>query len=147
MSENSENVYLARDIVVAYISKNSIAKEDIGPMLRRVYADLSTLGEPTETPKPELVPAVPIKKSVFSDYIVCLDDGKKLKMLKKHLAALGMTPEQYRTKWGLPADYPIVAPNYAEKRSELAKQAGLGKKRPELADAIVMEKPKRKKAA
>ncbi|GBQ58046.1 Ros/MucR family transcriptional regulator [Komagataeibacter swingsii DSM 16373] len=97
-------------------------------LIRNVYHALSAAGRPVNEPeKPQ--PAVPIKRSVFPDYIICLEDGKKLKMLKRHLhSAYGMTPEQYRERWGLPAEYPMVAPNYAERRSSLAREIGLGRK-------------------
>ena len=98
-------------------------------LIQSVFSKLTELAQGEETPSVELTPAVPIKKSVTDDYIVCLEDGKKLKMLKRHLmTSYGMTPEEYRAKWGLKADYPMVAPNYAAKRQELAKKIGLGRK-------------------
>jgi len=119
---------LAAQIVSAHVGHNAVPVEDLPALIKSVYA---TLVQPeAQTPEPEKrEPAVPIKKSVFADHIVCLEDGKKLKMLKRHLhTSYGLTPEQYRAKWGLPANYPMVAPNYAEKRSELAKAFGLGRK-------------------
>jgi predicted transcriptional regulator len=119
---------LAAQIVSAHVGHNPVPVGDLPALIKSVYA---TLVQPeAQTPEPEKrEPAVPIKKSVFADHIVCLEDGKKLKMLKRHLhTSYGLTPEQYRVKWGLPANYPMVAPNYAEKRSELAKAFGLGRK-------------------
>jgi len=101
----------------------------VAGLIQSVYSKLSELAQGEEAPSVELTPAVPVKKSVTDDYIVCLEDGKKLKMLKRHLmTSYGMTPEEYRAKWGLKADYPMVAPNYAAKRQELAKKIGLGRK-------------------
>lgn len=119
---------LAAQIVSAYVANNEFAAEGLPALIRDVYSALETAGR--AVPEPEkLQPAVPVKRSVFPDYIVCLEDGKKLKMLKRHLqSAYGMTPEQYRERWNLPADYPMVAPNYAERRSTLAREIGLGRK-------------------
>ena len=114
-------------IVAAHVSNNTVSVTDLPDLIRQVYGTLASVeGKPVVEPeKPQ--PAVPIRKSVFPDYIVCLEDGKKLKMLKRHLkTAYDMSPEDYREKWGLPADYPMVAPNYAQQRSELAKKIGLG---------------------
>ncbi|MFG1295238.1 MULTISPECIES: Ros/MucR family transcriptional regulator [Xanthobacter] len=130
MEENSF-VALAADIVSAYVSNNSVAAAELPVLINDVYAALQRIstGE-TEAVVEQLKPAVPVKKSVAPDYIVCLEDGKKFKSLKRHLRTqYNMTPEQYREKWGLPADYPMVAPNYAAARSELAKQMGLGQQR------------------
>ena len=121
---------LTARIVSAHIGKNQVAANALPELIQSVHRSLATVGtaEPAPAPAP-LTPAVPIRRSVFPDHIVCLEDGKKLKMLKRHLqASYGMTPQQYREKWGLPADYPMVAPNYASHRSTLAKQAGLGRK-------------------
>ena len=122
---------LAADIVSAYVSNNSVPTGDLATLISDVHSALLRVGGgtveiPVEAPKP----AIPVKKSVTPDYIVCLEDGKKFKSLKRHLRTqYNMTPEQYREKWGLPADYPMVAPNYAKARSELAKEMGLGQKR------------------
>jgi predicted transcriptional regulator len=106
-----------------------VSGESLTKMIREVYETLSTVGEPGQAKTERPAPAVPVKKSVRPDFIICLEDGKKLKMLKRHLnTAYDMTPEQYRERWGLPADYPMVAPNYAKKRSELARKIGLGTK-------------------
>jgi len=119
---------LAAQIVSAHVQHNSVAANDLPALIQSVYRTLTQAGvEPPEPVKQE--PAVPIKKSVFPDHIVCLEDGKKLTMLKRHLhTAYGLTPAQYRAKWDLPANYPMVAPDYAEKRSSLAKAIGLGRK-------------------
>ena len=119
---------LTAQIVSAHIGHNQVTADELPTLIRSVYNTLTRAGTPAAEPE-KLQPAVPVKKSVFADHIVCLEDGKKLKMLKRHLqTAYGLTPEQYREKWGLPRDYPMVAPNYAERRSELAKQIGLGRK-------------------
>jgi len=122
----------ASEIVAAYVSNNPIPVSEIPAMIKSVHATLGGLagGVSTETPT-ALKPAVPVKKSVTPEYIVCLEDGKKLKMLKRYLRSrYDLTPEEYRAKWGLPADYPMVAPNYAAQRSEFAKKIGLGKSAP-----------------
>ncbi len=121
---------LTTEIVAAHLANNSVPAIEIPSLIERVYKSLSGLGADSPAPshsseRPQ--PAVPIRKSVMPDYIVCLEDGKKLKMLKRHLkTAYSMTPEQYRERWGLPNDYPMVAPNYAKTRSRLAKDIGLG---------------------
>lgn len=123
-------ITLTSDIVAAHVSNNSVAVGDLPTLISNVYHALSGLNpsEPAAEPTPE--PAVSIRASVKNDHIVCLEDGKKLKMLKRHLMThYQMTPEQYRAKWNLPADYPMVAPNYAEQRRNLAKKIGLGTKR------------------
>jgi predicted transcriptional regulator len=122
---------LTANIVSAYVSNNPVAAADIPALINQVHAALLRVGsgQPEASAEP-LKPAVPVKKSINPDYLVCLDDGKKFKSLKRHLRTqYGMTPEQYREKWGLPADYPMVAPNYAAARSQLAKQMGLGQQR------------------
>jgi predicted transcriptional regulator len=114
-------------IAAAHVSRNAMQVADIGELLNSVYRSLEGLasGKPKEA---EPMPAVPVRRSVAPDHIVCLEDGKKLKMLKRHLKTnYGMTPEEYRKKWGLPADYPMVAPNYAAHRSQIAKKIGLGR--------------------
>lgn len=121
---------LTAQIVSAHVSNNAVPTDALPGLIRDIFKTLSGVG--TEAPEPVAErpqPAVPIKRSVFADYIVCLEDGKKLKMLKRHLkTAYNMTPEQYRERWGLPPEYPMVAPNYAERRSALAKEIGLGTK-------------------
>jgi predicted transcriptional regulator len=117
---------LTAQIVSAHVSNNTITSDALPSLIHEIYKTLSAVGkEPAQPERPQ--PAVPIKKSVFADHIVCLEDGKKLKMLKRHLkTAYDMTPEQYRERWGLSPEYPMVAPNYAKHRSSLAKQIGLG---------------------
>ncbi|MBV6634158.1 MAG: MucR family transcriptional regulator [Alphaproteobacteria bacterium] len=120
---------LTSEIVSAHVSNNSVAPAELPSLIENVFKTLAGFGETVE-PEPERPqPAVPIKKSITPDYIVCLEDGKKLKMLKRHLkTAYDMSPEEYRERWGLPSDYPMVAPNYAKQRSQLAKDIGLGTK-------------------
>ena len=134
MSESTTSpnyIELSAEIVSAYVSKNSVPAADLPSLLNSVYAALTKTAQgPKEEPKAELVPAVSVRKSVTPDAIICLDDGKKFKSLKRHLrTTYDMTPDQYRAKWGLPSDYPMVAPNYAKTRSELAKTMGLGQQR------------------
>lgn len=119
---------LTAQIVSAHVSNNSVSPEALSALIQDVYRTLAGVGrEPSQPEKPQ--PAVPVKKSVFPEYIICLEDGKKLKMLKRHLkTAYNMSPEQYRERWALPPDYPMVAPNYARHRSSLAKKIGLGTK-------------------
>jgi predicted transcriptional regulator len=118
---------LTAQIVSAHVAHNELGASALPGAIRAVYDTLMNIGEVPPAPVEKAQPAVPIRKSVFPDYIICLEDGKRLKMLKRHLAtSYNMTPEQYRAKWGLDASYPMVAPNYAERRSELAKQIGLG---------------------
>ena len=132
MSETgtSETVLrLTAQIVSAHVEHNTVLADALPNLIEKVYQTLRDVGQsPIEPNKP--VPAVPIKQSVKQDFIICLEDGKKLKMLKRHLsAAYNMTPDQYRERWGLPADYPMVAPGYAQQRSNLAKAIGLGTRR------------------
>jgi len=122
-------ITLTSDIVAAHVSNNSVAVEDVPSLITNVYVALAGLGQVAAVEEARPEPAVSIRASVKPDYIICLEDGKKLKMLKRHLMThYNMTPEEYRRRWGLPADYPMVAPNYAEKRRELAKKIGLGRK-------------------
>jgi predicted transcriptional regulator len=134
MSDNAEItetlITLTADIVSAHVSNNSVAVSDLPILIQNVHSALSTLGDALVEPEAKLEPAVSIRASVKPDYVVCLEDGKKLKMLKRHLMThYQLTPDQYRAKWSLPADYPMVAPNYAEQRRTLAKKIGLGTKR------------------
>jgi len=123
-------ITLTADIVAAHVSNNSVAVSDLPVLIANVHGALSGLGGAPVVPEVKQEPAVSIRSSIKPDYIVCLEDGKKLKMLKRHLMThYQMTPEQYRTKWNLPAEYPMVAPNYAEQRRTLAKKIGLGTKR------------------
>jgi predicted transcriptional regulator len=128
--EQGEDAILRQvtEIVTAYLSKNVLAPDQIPGLIKSVHATLGGIAGGDMAPRELREPAVPIKKSVKAEYIVCLEDGKKLKMLKRYLRArYGMSPDEYRAKWGLPADYPMTAPNYAAKRSEFAKKFGLGK--------------------
>jgi len=131
MSDNpdvNELLELTTEIVSAHVGNNTMALGDLPQLIQDVYKTLATVGTvPTVPERPK--PAVPVKKSVFPDYIVCLEDGKKLKMLKRHIkTAYNMTPDEYRERWGLAPEYPMVAPNYAKHRSALAKKIGLGTK-------------------
>ena len=122
---------LAADIIAAYVSKNSVPQTELPALIHSVYTALNnTAHRGTEVLKEELKPAVPVKKSITPDYLICLDDGKKFKSLKRHLRTkYNLTPDEYRARWNLPSDYPMVAPNYAQARSALAKTMGLGQKR------------------
>jgi predicted transcriptional regulator len=119
---------MTADVVAAFVANNSVPDGNLTSVIQTVHTAFSELNNGSATANEPQKPAVPIKRSITPDYIVCLEDGKKLKMLKRHLrTTYGMTPEEYRAKWGLPHDYPMVAPNYAKQRSEFAKQIGLGK--------------------
>ncbi len=120
---------MTAELVAAYVTRNHVQPGELPSLIASVHATLGTLGQPPEPEIEPLKPAVPVKKSVTDDYIISLEDGRKFKSLKRYLGTLGMTPADYRAKWGLPADYPMVAPTYAAKRSELAKDFGLGRKR------------------
>ncbi|OCC02162.1 MucR family transcriptional regulator [Labrys sp. WJW] len=128
LEADTKLVDLTVDIVSAYVANNQVSSSSLSELIRSVHGRLSDLntGRPIE-PVVAATPAVPIKKSVTPDYVICLEDGRKFKSLSRHLrSAYDMTPEQYREKWGLPADYPMVAPNYSAHRSRLAKELGLG---------------------
>lgn len=124
----AERAELTADVVSAYVSNNPVPVTNLPELIASVHASLSGLILPAAPSVAELVPAVNPKKSVFPDYIVSLEDGRKFKSMKRHLGLLGMTPDEYRAKWGLPRDYPMVAPSYAATRSALAKSIGLGRK-------------------
>ena len=132
-SDAFDVVALTADLVSAFVGNNSLPVGELPALINSVHAALVKIaGAPVAEAPPEpevLTPAVSIRKSLTPDYIICLDDGRKFKSLKRHLATLGMTPDQYRAKWGLPADYPMVATNYAATRSALAKKIGLGQNR------------------
>ena len=126
---NEMLVTLTSDIVAAHVSNNSVSVDEVSTLIANVYGALAGLGGEAAVEEKLPEPAVSIRASIKPDYIVCLEDGKKLKMLKRHLMThYNLTPEQYRARWNLPADYPMVAPNYAEKRRDLAKKIGLGRK-------------------
>ena len=133
-----ELLRLSAQIVSAHVAKNAVSPEALPALIRSVHAALAGVEQPAASEPERPQPAVPIKRSVFPDYIVCLEDGAKMKMLKRYLKVrFDLTPEQYRERWGLPRDYPMVAPSYAERRSTLAKSIGLGRKRePEPAPVV-----------
>jgi len=146
-SPSTGHIDFTTEIVAAYVSNNSVAATELPALIESVYRALGQLGTPAAAPVEEQKPAVPLKKSVTPEYIICLEDGKKFKSLKRHLrTSYGMTPDAYREKWGLPKDYPMVAPAYAAARSELAKNMGLGQTRKKAAPAPA-KKPTRRKAA
>jgi len=146
--ERSELLALTAEIVAAHVGNNAVAGGEIGALIQSVFDTLGRLASDEPAVAVEQTPAVPIRRSVTDDHIVCLEDGKKLKMLKRHLMTEhGMTPEAYRAKWGLPADYPIVAPNYSAQRQTLAKRIGLGRKPAPPPPAPTPEKPKRRRKA
>ncbi|WP_336963671.1 MucR family transcriptional regulator [Sphingobium aquiterrae] len=159
MTETAEQgstlITLTAEIVSAHVSNNSVAVADLPLLIQNIHGALNGLQNPAAAPEIKPEPAVPVRASIKPDYIVCLEDGKKLKMLKRHLmTAYQLTPEQYRAKWNLPADYPMVAPNYAEQRRSLAKKIGLGRKpraaepapAPEAKKAPVARRPRKKPA-
>jgi len=130
--EPSKSIELAAEIVAAFVANNSLPISELPALIHSVHAALTGVASGSANAAPPVEkkePAVSIRKSITPDYLVCLDDGRKFKSLRRHLAGLGMTPEQYRAKWNLPNDYPMVAPNYAAQRSALAKKIGLGQLR------------------
>jgi predicted transcriptional regulator len=136
----SDMLRMATEVVSAYVSNNAIPTEQVSEVIAKVYDSLATIREgKDEASREPAKPAVPIRRSITPDFIICLEDGRKLKMLKRYLRTnYGLTPDEYRAKWGLPASYPMVAPNYAAQRSVFAKQIGLGRK--------PGERPKRRRA-
>ena len=125
--QSGDLLALTTEIVAAHVSNNTVAVGDLAQLINQVYQSLANIGSVPAAPTTRPQPAVSVKKSIQPDYLVCLEDGKKLKMLKRHLkTAYNMSPETYRERWGLPPDYPMVAPNYARQRSRLAKEIGLG---------------------
>ena len=137
MSDQTENpgsnddlLRMTADVVTAYVGNNTVAPSDLADVIRTVHASLQQAQASDSSVAAAPKPAVPVKKSITPDYLICLEDGRELKMLKRHLrTTYNMTPDEYRAKWGLDPDYPMVAPNYAKRRSEFAKQIGLGQKR------------------
>ena len=129
-SDSSDPIGLAAEIVSAFVTNNSLPSAELPGLIQSVHAALTKIASGAPTPgtaEPTApAPAVTVRKSITPEYLICLDDGRKFKSLRRHLTVLGMTPEQYRAKWNLPSDYPMVAPNYAAQRSELAKKIGLG---------------------
>lgn len=145
-AQSEDLLALTASVVVAYVGNNRVSTTEISDLIASIHQSFGSLGTVTAAaPEPAaLVPAVPIKKSVTPDYIICLEDGKHFKSMKRHLMTkFSMTPDDYRRKWGLPSDYPMVAAAYASKRSELALHLGLGRKRKELVAEPVPEKPAR----
>ena len=129
MSENIETIELTADVVAAYVTNNNVSANDLPALIQQVFKALTEASAgPQGQPEPALVPAVSVKKSVTPDYLVSLEDGRQYKSLKRHLSTRGLTPDEYRTKWNLPKDYPMVAANYSAQRSSLAKTLGLGRK-------------------
>jgi predicted transcriptional regulator len=127
-SHANDLLALTTEIVAAHVSNNTVSVGDLPTLINQVYQSLATIGQSPAVSAERPQPAVSVKRSVHPDYIICLEDGKKLKMLKRHLrSSYNMTPEDYRQKWALPPDYPMVAPNYAEQRSVFAKKIGLGR--------------------
>ncbi len=126
---DAELLHMASDIAAAYVSHNNLSAEQLPDVIKTVHATLSSVSRVPVEDRDNSKPAVPVRRSITPDYIVCLEDGKRLKMLKRHLrSAYNMTPDEYRAKWELPSDYPMVAPNYAKQRSQFAKKIGLGRK-------------------
>ncbi|QYE33397.1 MucR family transcriptional regulator (plasmid) [Polymorphobacter sp. PAMC 29334] len=149
LASNNELLTLTADIVSSHVANNSVALSDVPGLIGNVYAALARLGAQVEPEKIRQEPVVSIRSSIKPDYIVCLEDGKKLKMLKRHLlTSYGMTPDDYRAKWNLPADYPMVAPAYAEQRRSLAIKIGLGRKAPPAptVEAVPAKKPRSPRA-
>jgi predicted transcriptional regulator len=128
-SANPDLLGLTAEIVSAHVANNPVSVADLPNLIQEVYRTLNNVGQPAPAAPERPQPAVPIKKSITPEYLICLEDGKKLKMLKRHLkTSFNLTPDQYRERWGLPQDYPMVAPNYTKHRSSLAKRIGLGTK-------------------
>jgi len=150
MSNQSESdlLTLTAQIVSAHVRHNALQPDALPALIRSVHSTLTNIGTTAPAPQEKPQPSVPVKRSVFPDYIVCLEDGKRLKMLKRHLqTAYNMTPDQYRERWGLPHDYPMVAPKYAAHRSTLAKSIGLGRKSsPDAADMAPEPEPEEEPA-
>lgn len=143
-TKRANTIELAADIVAAFVSHNSLPVADLPGLIASVDAALRQLSgaQPSSPPTNKPEPAISVRKSVTPDFLVCLDDGKKFKSLRRHLAKLGLTPEEYRAKWDLPADYPMIAPNYAAQRSEMARKMGLGQTRKKAAPNGGGRKPK-----
>lgn len=130
-TEQAMMISLTSKVVEAYLARNTVPVTEVPNLINTVHQSLKSIGKPSEAVEAsvDLKPAVPVKKSVHPEYIICLEDGKKLKMLKRHLkTSYNLTPDEYRAKWGLPSDYPMVAPTYAKQRSELAVKLGLGRR-------------------
>jgi predicted transcriptional regulator len=132
LSDTSEDMKLVADVLAAYLSKNEVAKEDLADVImttrKALFSPLEPEAPPEPEPAPPPIPAVPIRRSITPDAIISLETGQPFRALKRHLTSLGMTVDEYKAKWGLPADYPMVAPNYSLARSNMAKSLGLGRK-------------------
>lgn len=128
LKPNSQLIELTADIVAAYVSNNPVPAGELPGLIAQIHSSISTLGAPAALVEVPLTPRTSIKKSVTPDYLISLEDGKQYKTLKRHLTIRGLTPDQYRAKWGLAADYPMVAPSYSAHRSQMAKSFGLGRK-------------------
>ncbi|MBR9835488.1 MAG: transcriptional regulator [Alphaproteobacteria bacterium] len=129
-STNTHMLEMTSDIVSSFVSHNAVASDALPGLIKQVYTTLSDIAEGRDETSPRQAPAVPVEQSITPDHIICLEDGRKLKMLKRYLRSrYDLTPDEYRARWGLPADYPMVAPNYAKKRSAFAKEIGLGRKK------------------
>jgi predicted transcriptional regulator len=140
-------IELAADIVSAFVSNNSVKPAELPALIGSVHTALHNVGQPApKQDEPKLTPPVPVKKSITPDFLISLEDGKHYRSLKRHLAGRGLTPEQYREKWGLPRDYPMVAPNYSARRSELARSMGLGQKKPSFARSKAPSAPENLRA-
>ena len=129
----SSAIDLAAEIIAAFVANNPLPKTELPALIQAMYMTVARLeGEPKSAPAPiePKAPAVPIRRSITPEFLICLEDGKRFKSMRRHLAGLGLTPDQYREKWNLPADYPMVAPNYAAQRSAMAKEIGLGRRHP-----------------
>jgi predicted transcriptional regulator len=125
----SPNIEVTADIVSAFVSGNRVTAAELPALIANVHAALEDLGKPAQREPQKRIPPVPLKKTITPEFLISLEDGKRYKSLRRHLTGRGLTPEQYREKWGLPRDYPMVAPSYSAKRSELAQKMGLGQKR------------------
>jgi predicted transcriptional regulator len=144
---SSEMVELTAEIVSAYVANNSVHLTDLPNVIASIHSALQNLGPSQEQPKEKLTPLMPIKKTITSEFLISLEDGKRYKSLKRHLSGRGLTPQEYRQKWGLPSDYPMVAPDYAAQRSQLAKAAGLGQQRRKSAEAAPAKRAGRPRKA
>jgi predicted transcriptional regulator len=147
MSTGQKAVELTADVVSAFVGNNSISSTDLPALIGSIHAAIMALAAPPAPQVEKPVPPVSIKKSVTPDYLISLEDGRPYKSLKRHLTGRGLTPAEYRAKWGLPRDYPMVAPNYAARRSELAKALGLGQQRRKRKEQVAEPKPRRRRRA
>ncbi|MBM0207561.1 MucR family transcriptional regulator [Micromonospora sp. STR1s_5] len=145
-SQSAEIVALAVEIVSAYVGNNSVHMADLPNVIASIHSALRSLGQPRQPVQEKRTPLMPIKKTITPDHLISLEDGKRYKSLRRHLGGRGLTPEQYREKWGLPKDYPMVAPNYSAKRSQMAKSFGLGQMRQKQVAAAPAIRGRRKAA-